>query len=287
MLELGRYIYCIIQANEPKSFGPYGIGEGFPELSTVNYQDLAAVVSPSLVIEYPVTRDYSMAHQRAIEAVMREQAILPVRFCTIAQTEEQIITQVLKARYEEFKGLLAWIRDKQEISVKAHWLDMKAVFQEIAGETEELKAMKAQLAGRHPDAAYYDLIEAGRIVQQRVGEKREAEEQQLLTRLAPLAVDHRINRVYGETVVANLAFLLKNDTEEAFHQTVSSLQEELAGRTKLKYLTGAPPFNFVTIVIQLEKEQPSVARDTVAGHDAVDDSGHRERTQDASADVSS
>lgn len=258
MPELGRYIYCIIQANEPKSFGPYGIAEGYPELSTVNYQDLAAVVSPSLVIEYPVTREYSMAHQRAIEAVMREQAVLPVRFCTIAHTEEQIITQVLKARFEEFRGLLAWIADKQEISVKAHWLDMKAVFQEIAQQSEELNAMKAQLAGRHPDAAYYDLIDAGRIVQQRLGEKREAEEQQLLTRLAPLAVDHRVNRVYGETMVANLAFLLQNDTEEAFHQTVSSLQEELAGRAKLKYLTGAPPFNFVTIVIHLEKEQARV-----------------------------
>lgn len=265
MPELGRYIYCIIQANEPKSFGPYGVAEGYPELSTVNYQDLAAVVSPSLVIEYPVTRDYSMAHQRAIEAVMREQAVLPVRFCTIAHTEEQIVTQVLKARYEEFKGLLAWIADKQEISVKAHWLDMKAIFQEISEQTEELKGLKAVLGGKHPDAAYYDLIDAGEIVQRRLGEKREGEEQQLLGRLAPLAVDHRINRVYGETMVANLAFLLQNDTEEAFHQTVSSLQEELAGRTKLKYLTGAPPFNFITIVIHLERLEGLKSDDTPAG----------------------
>ncbi len=265
MPELGRYIYCIIQAEEPKSFGPYGVGDGSPELFTVHYQDLAAVVSRSLVIEYPVTREHSMAHQHAIEAVMKEHAVLPVRFCTIAYTQEQIITQVLTPRYEEFKQLLAWISDKQEISVKAHWLDMKAVFQEIAQQSEELKAMKAQLAGRHPDAAYYDRIEVGRIVQQRLGEKREAEEQQLLARLASLAVDHRINRVYGETMVANLAFLVENANEETFHQTVSSLQEELAGRIKLKYVTGAPLFNFVTITIHLEKPEHQEPGKTIAG----------------------
>lgn len=254
MAELGRYIYCIIQANEPKSFGPLGISEGFPEVSTVNYQDLAAVVSPSLVFEYPVTRDYSMAHQRAIETVMKEHAVLPVRFSTIAQTGEQIMTQVLAPRYEEFKGKLAWIADKQEVGLKAHWLDMKAIFKEVSEQdAEKFKHLKETMAGKHPDATYYDLIEAGRIVQQRLEEKRQEEERQLLDRLGPLAVEHRMNRPYGESMVASLVFLLEKANEETFHQAVSSLQEERAGRLKLKYITGVPPFNFVTIVIHLSQ----------------------------------
>ena len=259
MPELGRYIYCIIEAKEPKSFGPYGIAEypqdlpQLPELYTVNDRNLAVVMSQSPVIEYPVTREYSMIHQRAIEAVMKEHAVLPVRFSTIADTEEQIIAQVLKPRYEEFKELLAWIADKQELSVKAHWLDMEAIFQEIAQESEALKTMKAELAGKNPDAAYYDFIEAGKIVEQRLAKKREADQQKLLAALQPLAVDHRINRVYGETMVANLAFLVEKTKEEEFHQAVSGFQEELTGRMKLKYIADAPPFNFVTIVIHLKR----------------------------------
>jgi hypothetical protein len=255
MPEVGRYIYCIIEAKEPKSFGPYGIAEGFPDVYTVNHEDLAAVVSWSALSEYPVTRDYSMAHQHTIEAVMKEHAVLPVRFSTVAETEEQIITQVLKPRYEEFKELLAWIKDKQEISVKAQWLDMEAIFREIAEQTESIKTMKVELAGKHPDAMYYDLIEAGKIIEQRLAKKREEDQQKLLAALQPLAVDHRINRVYGEAMVANLAFLIEKAKEEEFHQFVSSLQEELAGRMKLKYIADAPPFNFVTIVIHLERTQ--------------------------------
>jgi hypothetical protein len=257
MPERGRYIYCIIQSDGPKSFGPHGIAEGFPDVYTVNHEELAAVVSQSLVTEYPVTREYSMAHQRAIEAVMKEHAVLPVRFSTVADSEEQIMTQVLKPRYEEFKGLLAWIADKQELSVKAHWLDMKAIFQEIAQESEALKTMKAELAGKNPDAAYYDFIEAGEIVEQRLAKKREEDQQKLLAALKPLAVDHRINRVYGEAMVANLAFLIEKAKEEEFHQAVSGFQEELAGRMKLKYIADAPPFNFVTIVIHLERTEHS------------------------------
>lgn len=257
MAELGRYIYCIIEADGPKSFGAHGMPDGLSELYTVNDRDLAAVVSQSPVIEYPVTREHSMSHQRAIEAVMKEHAVLPVSFCTIAQTEAQIITQVLRPRYDEFKQLLAWVGDKEEVSIKANWLTMQAIFEEINNASPELKQMKAVLTGKQQEAAYYDLIDAGRLVERLLGEKRDAEQTRLLERLKPLAVEHCVNRVYGESMIAHLAFLIEKAKEEAFHQAVSTLQEELAGRMHLKYIIGAPPFNFVTIVIHLEAEQPS------------------------------
>src|SRR3989338_8569505 len=90
-MEGGRYLYCIIAEPPPKTFGPLGIGGSGDELVSVSYQDLACVVSRSLIIEYPVTREHTMAHHQAIERVMQEYAVLPVRFSTIAKSDEGII----------------------------------------------------------------------------------------------------------------------------------------------------------------------------------------------------
>src|SRR5262245_43384208 len=41
----GRYVYCIIQATQPLRFGAIGMDEQSPDVYTINYRDMAAVVS--------------------------------------------------------------------------------------------------------------------------------------------------------------------------------------------------------------------------------------------------
>src|SRR5688572_4237150 len=41
----GKYVYCIIKTEEALIFGPLGIGSDPAEVHTVNYRDIAAVVS--------------------------------------------------------------------------------------------------------------------------------------------------------------------------------------------------------------------------------------------------
>jgi len=41
----GVYVYCIIESEEPRTFGKIGIGGRSDEVFTVHYRDLAAVVS--------------------------------------------------------------------------------------------------------------------------------------------------------------------------------------------------------------------------------------------------
>src|ERR1044071_8645194 len=108
----GCYIYGIIGtpngelANLRREFGPIGIGGRCDEVYTLPYQHIAAIVSKSPIVKYPVSRDNSMAHIKVLEKVMAEYTVLPVRFCTIAEEEEVILEKVLQARYQEFIDLL-------------------------------------------------------------------------------------------------------------------------------------------------------------------------------------
>src|SRR5947209_2122498 len=41
----GKYVYCIIESSEQLRFGPLGIGGEPADVHTINYRDIAAVVS--------------------------------------------------------------------------------------------------------------------------------------------------------------------------------------------------------------------------------------------------
>jgi hypothetical protein len=251
----GRYLYCIIEEQQPKTFGPLGIGGRGDELVSVPYDGLACVVSSSPMVKYPVMRDNTMAHYRAIERVMEEYAVLPVRFSTLAESDEEIIEKLLKPRHDEFKGLLRLISGKESIEVRASWADMDAVFQELVQESDSLQALRARVAARPTAATYYDRIEIGKIVQAMLKEKRSATATQILVALNPHACEVRDNseKLYADQSICYLAFLVENEKTSAFDQAVGKLRAAFGGRVKWKINRNVPPCDFVTVVISLQE----------------------------------
>jgi len=66
----GKYVYCIIKTQKPLTFGPLGIGADPSDTRTVNFRDIAAVVSRTPMVVQDPTRDNVLAHQRVNETVM-------------------------------------------------------------------------------------------------------------------------------------------------------------------------------------------------------------------------
>jgi len=246
-----KYIYCIIESNHQKNFGPLGIGERKDELITVSYKDLSAVISNSSLKDFTVSRENTMIHERAIEAVMKEHPVLPVRFSTVADSQKEIVEKVLEPRYDEFKDLLSWIADKEEIGVRARWLEMDLVFKEILEGDEQIRELKEKIAKKGVAETYYDRIELGKLIGIRLKEKKEQEKKRIVKALEEKSEDHKINQTYGDERILNSAFLVKKENEKDFFSCVSKMQEGYGKKTQLKYVTGPPPFNFVNIVIKL------------------------------------
>ena len=102
----GKYIYCIISAQQDLAFGPIGIGDRGDEVGTIGIDDLAMVISDYPLAKLAVSRENVLAHERVIEEVMKdENTVLPVRFCTIASSAEEV-RNLLARRQREFKYLL-------------------------------------------------------------------------------------------------------------------------------------------------------------------------------------
>lgn len=246
----GKYIYAIIEAKQPREFEVGAIGGRGDKVHTVHFNGLAAVVSSSPIVKYPVSRDNILAHQRVVEKVMENFPVLPVRFCTIADEEEAIREKVLKARQEEFKSLLAEFKDKVELGVRAMWSNLEEVFAEIIKENPRVAQLKEEIRKEPSEQkAYAGKIKIGELVKVALEEKKEKEASELLEALKPLAQDYRENRILGDRNILNAAFLVEGAKEAAFDRKIEELEKIHGPGKKFTYIGPVPPYNFVEVVI--------------------------------------
>lgn len=250
MTNEGQYIYAIIETSKPQEPESVGIGGRGDKIYTVHYSDLAAVVSDSPIVKYPVSRENTITHQKVLEEVMKQFTLLPVRYCTIAEREEDIKEKVLKARYGEFKNLLEKMTDKVELGVRAFWTNVEKIFAEIVAENESIGQLKKKIEEiKSEQQAYAGKIKIGELVKLTLEEKKKKEAQDLLEALQSLAEDWRENRVLGDRNILNAAFLVRKEKEGEFDQKINKLQEKFSERTKLNYFGPIPPYNFVEVVV--------------------------------------
>lgn len=243
----GKYIYCIIAAKEPKTFGPLGIGDREDEVYTISLDDIAAVVSNSLLINYSISRQNSLAHEKAIEEVMKEHTVLPVRFGTLAEDEEKV-KQILEREADNFKTLLAKMEGKKELGVKVVFKEN--IYNEILIRYEDIKALKEKLAPLSPEKTVYQRVELGKMVQDALEKEKQIYKAHVLDILSPLAEELKINNNYGERMFLNAAFLVTMDKEAGFDEKIQALSSQYGDKMNFKYVGTVPPFNFVNLVIE-------------------------------------
>ena len=246
----GRYIYGVINDGQRQEFGPIGIGERGDLVYTLPYQDVAAIISCSPIVKYPVSRENTLAHARVLEKAMESYTVLPVRYCTIAGNEETILEKFLKPRYQEFVDLLRDMEGKIELGVRARWTDLNAIFAEVVEEHEEIKAIKEALQReKNAQKQYAGKIKIGQMVQKALEEKKKREARELLETLKPLSLQCKENPVYGDMNLVNSAFLISREQECLFDQRMQELEAAYGERKKLKYVGPVAPYNFVELVV--------------------------------------
>lgn len=244
-----KYIYCIIK--KPKSFGVEFCGVGGANLYLINSGELAAVVSDSPITDYPITRENTMAHQRAIEEVMRaHSAVLPVSFGTVAENRAAIEKKLLGSKQSELLDALRSVEGKVELNLKAIWLDMPSTFQKIVAENPEIARFKKGFAGR--TLGRDEAIEIGKMVASGLEARREKIRGEILSLLEDIAVDEKDTPLLGEQMIFNLAVLIPENKQKTFDRLVRNLDEKYRSENAyFKYIGPTPPFNFVKVPLSL------------------------------------
>ena len=264
----GKYVYCIIGANENRKYGPIGIGERDDVIETFCHDGLATIISNSGVKKYPINRKNTICHQKVMEEAMKYHTVLPVRFSTIAEDKvpkdgspmipalERIRQRVLIERRQEFIGLLKEMDTKQELGVKALWTDMEKVFNEIAEENSSIKKLKGKIEKiniTNPiQRTHRERVKLGETVRDALNAKREKLKNIIMGVLEKASCDTRVNKNFGDNMIVNGAFLVEKSKVKEFDNYLDELDKHYKGNIKLKYIGPVPPCNFVEIVIHWE-----------------------------------
>lgn len=244
----GKYLYCIIEEASHRTFGSIGIGEKRNEVHTLCYRDLACILSSTLMTKYLINRNNLMAHEKVIEEVMKEYTVLPIRFGTIATSNDEVRSLLMK-NYHEFKKLLRSMDNKVELGLKVFWLNMDIIFKEIAASDREVKVLKERIQKKRKDFSLDERITLGEKVKNALERKREAEADEILRPLKSKCIDFCLNEPAGDSAVLNCAFLIDRMQEREFDDIVENLTRK-HNNHKFKYIGPSPPFNFVNLVIR-------------------------------------
>src|SRR5213596_13010 len=249
----GVYVYSIIECADPRTFGKIGIGARGDEVYTIHYRDLAAVVSRTPLMIYDPTRENALTHEHVQEVVMNEHGFTPVpmSFGTLFKTEGDTI-EFLKDTYDALRDVLLKMKDKLEVGLKVNW-DREKVLEEIEQENEELRRLKAEIESNQQTSTYFARMQLGRLVEQALADKADAYVREIYDELQEAAIASRSNKVIGDKMIMNAAFLVARDRAQLFDEKVHEIGKRFEGKLNFKETGPWPPYNFVTIRLQLER----------------------------------
>jgi hypothetical protein len=223
----------------PQNFGAIGI-QG-RNVYTIHFRDLAAVVSDSAEKEYEVV-DYGITHQKVVEAVARNFTVVPMAFGQI--TIEEDMKGFLSRKYHELREAIERLAGKTELCLKVT-LRKDVALPEIVTSSKRVRALKAQVIGND---TYWNRVELGKAVSEELDRSGRRIASEIYRRLAPLAVDSRVNDPLGTEMILNAAFLVDCAKERDFDRAVDVIEEKFGEKVGLRYIA-SPPYDFVRLEI--------------------------------------
>ena len=247
-----KYIYGVISTSQSATFGQSLLSSCPEEVYTVVHHDLACVVSNYGRGDFTsLSREEKlrclMSHQWVIEWVMKGYTILPVKFGTLVEDEDEI-RRILEQGYDKLVQTLNQMNGLVEIEVAATW-DLKKVLEEIGSE-EQIMQLGRTMAGKTASEILEMQIKAGKLVKESLDRRREGYRGQTMQSLAETALDIQPNALVADEMVMNIAFLVQREKQEDFDSQVRRINETFNDQINFRVIGPLPPYSFSTVEIK-------------------------------------
>ena len=193
------------------NFGSIGIGGVGEQVYTVNYVDIAAVVSKTPVAIFDPTRENALAHEHVIETVMKNHTIIPMSFGTVFRTDDDI-REVLKGIYSSVKDVLEQMAGKLEFGLKVNW-DRDQIIEELMEQDEEIRRFHREIIRKQLQSTYFARMQLGRMIDKALAER---------------------SIQYVREIYEALAHLLRGLARQSAHWRQNDHECRLPGRTRTR-----------------------------------------------------
>ena len=261
----GKFIYGFVNTNKLEDLDLMGVDRR--EVSIFPYRDVAVVVSDLPFSQFDSLPKETLilklaVYQAVIERVMKDRNIIPVKFGTMIEGEEEL-KRVLENGYGLISENLKQMEGKIELNVAALWSDFESVLKEI-GEEEGIRRLKEEAASKSPDEVFEVKINVGKLVKESLDKRKEECASLILDVLQKEAEDHRSHGMMDDSMILNTAFLINKDKQTAFEKKVDELDNHYQDKINFRIVGPLPPYSFSTFEIaKVEFSELNQARETL------------------------
>jgi hypothetical protein len=242
-----KYVYGITRTTpKSKSFGK-GINGKAVRVVAVN--GLAALTSDVPPGTLAAGREELMSHARVLERALAKGTVLPMRFGVVMPDDAAVRTQLLEPHRADLDAQLEQMNGKVEINIKGMY-EEDLVLRELMDNHTEIATLSASIAGKSEDATYYERIRLGELVAAVLSDKRTADEQHIVERLAGLASQVEVAPPVHERMVVNASFLVERKQLPKLDRELEAIASEYGGMIRFKYTGPLPPHSFVELAME-------------------------------------
>ena len=182
---LGKYVYCVIPyINKRECFG--NLGFNAEEVYTLDYRDMAPVVSDVTYRDYAVDEQEVEVHRKVVEQVMQEHSVIPVAY-GMAFKSKKLLQIAMSAGYQAMQKAEQVVDGKVELGIK--------VF--LPKDQENM-----------------------------IGTKREEVSSDFLQCLKSVSADFKNLKLFSDRLVMNNAFLVDKNSIDNFSDQVGLLKDK-------------------------------------------------------------
>jgi gas vesicle protein GvpL/GvpF len=243
----GKYIYAIVAARGGRSLGFLGLND--QPIEAIACDGFASVVSDLAVEKIRPERRYLAAHRAVLgKLVEQEDAVLPMRFGTIASGPAEIVRMMSRNR-KRFARQLRRVAGKVEMGLRVTW-DVPNIFEYLVRIHSELRQLRDNMFQRAVAPSQEDRIELGRTFERLLNEDRLEHTKAVEEALTSCCAEINRNVPRNEKEIMNLACLIDKDRRADFESSVFEAAQRFDNNFAFDYNGPWAPHGFVEIDIR-------------------------------------
>ena len=245
------YLYCITKALYKPLINVVGIGNA--NVRAFQYEDIVAILSEVVMAKIPVSNGNVLRHAAVIEAVRKEQTVLPMRFSSVFHGDTAML-EFLKSRYAAFVSDLGQLHDTLEMGIRV--IQKKVQNTEItqSGVKQEFGVGEQLTASPTPDLQPPASPAMSYLQQRRIYYASQDENDEWVHEIVKtchaqfedICIKHKrdLHTSFSQGVALN--YLIHKDSLNEFKNRFNDLKSSL---NELHFLCSGPwpPYHFVSL----------------------------------------
>lgn len=243
----GKYIYAIVSARPGRSLRFLGLNDQAVE--AIAYDGFASVVSDFAVERIRPERRYLAAHRAVLgNLVEQEDAVLPMRFGTIASGPVEIVGMMSRNR-RRFARQLRRVAGKVEMGLRVTW-DVPNIFEYLVRIHSELHQLRDNMFQRAVAPSQEDRIELGQTFERFLNKDRLEHTRVVEEALASYCAEINRNAPRNEKEIMNFACLIDKNRRADFESGVFEAAQHFDNNFAFDYSGPWAPHSFVEVDIR-------------------------------------